>query len=138
MVAAQVKQYCSGNGQCVRGICSCDEGWEGEDCAIDGRDFADRPSTCAHQCSGNGRCNEATRKCECMPGYTGADCAVAPGERVERPPPPSPPETYTEAADAADVANSVVSGLHDALTPSQVTLPADLFAEGRPQLRRAR
>ena len=129
---------CSGNGQCVRGICSCDEGWEGEDCAIDGRDFADRPSTCAHQCSGNGRCNEATRKCECMPGYTGADCAVAPGERVERPPPPSPPETYTEAADAADVANSVVSGLHDALTPSQVALPADLFAEGRPQLRRAR
>ena len=43
-----------------------------------------------------------------------------------------------KAADAADVANSVVSGLHDALTPSQVTLPADLFAEGRPQLRRAR
>lgn len=58
---------CTGNGNCVNGICVCNAGFIGQDCAI--------LNQCPKGCSGHGRCTMG--ECQCDPAYTGDDCSWA-------------------------------------------------------------
>ncbi|XP_032082697.1 tenascin-N [Thamnophis elegans] len=57
---------CSGHGTFIQEICSCscEEGWEGQDCS---------QPTCPGNCSGNGRCIDG--RCVCNARYAGDDCS---------------------------------------------------------------
>ncbi|XP_069172715.1 attractin-like protein 1 isoform X2 [Procambarus clarkii] len=57
---------CSGRGACLEGFCTCDAGWGGPACSV---------PVCPEGCSGNGLCNPEEHRCQCHPGYTGADCS---------------------------------------------------------------
>ncbi|XP_071548836.1 attractin-like protein 1 isoform X2 [Panulirus ornatus] len=61
-----VGEECSGRGACLEGVCTCDAGWGGPACSV---------PVCPEDCSGNGQCNPEEHRCQCHPGYTGADCS---------------------------------------------------------------
>ena len=54
---------CSGHGVCSNGVCHCDEGWRGDNCAA---------STCHFMCHGHGQC--VAGSCVCHAGYSGDAC----------------------------------------------------------------
>ena len=63
---------CSNQGDCIKGICQCDDGWTGNDCSV--------PTTgpaCPGDgtCSGNGVCS-SEGNCACHPNWSGLDCSV--------------------------------------------------------------
>jgi tenascin len=58
---------CSGNGECVNGVCACARGWGGLGCD------ALETGTCPHDCSGHGECRE-DGTCRCESGFAGAGC----------------------------------------------------------------
>lgn len=60
---------CSGNGQCVDGVCVCWHPWSGRDCSLD-----PCPERC-NQHSARGNCSVATR-CLCAPDFSGAACSL--------------------------------------------------------------
>ncbi|XP_075038278.1 tenascin-N-like [Mixophyes fleayi] len=64
--AAALQNSCSGNGKFVPalGICQCNDGWEGPDCAT---------KSCPGNCAGNGVCIDGV--CQCAEGFTGEDCS---------------------------------------------------------------
>jgi len=55
---------CSGRGVCQNGKCLCTDS-TGDHCQF---------RTCPANCSNNGKCDETTGKCMCLPGYTGEAC----------------------------------------------------------------
>jgi len=59
---------CSYNGYCYRGLCQCENDWDGSDCSIP-------KEYCPHYCSGHGTCNKENGVCACDKGYTGLDCS---------------------------------------------------------------
>jgi len=54
------------NGQCINGLCLCNEGYYGPDCSL---------SWCPKGCSGNGICMKEGR-CICQNDWTGTDCST--------------------------------------------------------------
>nr|XP_053644243.1 attractin-like [Cherax quadricarinatus] len=64
--STMVGDECSGRGACLEGYCTCDAGWGGLACSV---------PVCPEGCSGNGLCNPEEHRCQCHPGYTGADCS---------------------------------------------------------------
>lgn len=56
---------CSGRGTCQADLCTCDEGWVGEDCS---------QHACPEDCSGRGTCYEGF--CVCDNGWAGTSCAI--------------------------------------------------------------
>src|SRR4051812_29179915 len=58
-----------GGGGCgCSGLCTCESGsYDSGSC---------RTGSCPANCSGNGRCDYATRLCECNAGFIGYDCAM--------------------------------------------------------------
>jgi subtilisin family serine protease len=56
---------CSGNGECIEGICRCDAGFVGANCGL---------VSCPLDCSGNGVCNNQTGRCECAEQRFGPGC----------------------------------------------------------------
>lgn len=63
---------CTGHGICARGICECEIGFGGEDCAS-----VVAISTCPNNCTGHGRCQRVngTFSCVCDSCYKGLDCS---------------------------------------------------------------
>ncbi|KAG0720267.1 Attractin-like protein 1 [Chionoecetes opilio] len=61
-----VGEECSGHGVCLDGFCTCNAGWGGPACSV---------RVCPEGCSGNGQCHPEEHRCQCHPGYTGADCS---------------------------------------------------------------
>jgi len=57
---------CGGHGNCVSGICECNDGWSGEYCGTDLCDNID--------CGGHGNCVSGI--CECNDGWSGQFCQV--------------------------------------------------------------
>nr|XP_057909671.1 N-acetylglucosamine-1-phosphodiester alpha-N-acetylglucosaminidase isoform X2 [Doryrhamphus excisus] len=55
---------CSGHGQCVAGLCQCQEGWRGAACNF---------STCQSSCGAHGVC--AASGCVCDAGWRGQNCS---------------------------------------------------------------
>jgi len=75
---------CSGHGTCALGICSCELGWEGDACDVDGRGWQLELSSCPNHCSGNGHCEagrcvspfldalfQETRQCKTQAVFSG-------------------------------------------------------------------
>jgi len=65
--AQQCLNDCSGHGDCNAGVCTCETGWDSEDCSV---------YKCASHtdgCSGHGQCR--TNGCVCHAGYGGHNCA---------------------------------------------------------------
>jgi len=58
---------CMGRGSCVRGVCMCYTGFQGEDCSYS-------PHQCPLACSGNGRCDNGV--CQCFYDWTGEACNI--------------------------------------------------------------
>ncbi|QDZ19090.1 sialyltransferase [Chloropicon primus] len=56
---------CSGRGSCQAEVCTCDEGWVGEDCS---------QPWCPLECNGRGKCYEGF--CVCDNGWAGASCDI--------------------------------------------------------------
>lgn len=74
---------CSGHGYCNAGVCICQDGWNGINCAVGtcafGTAWFDEAvsSAEAHQsaeCSNQGICNRVDGYCECRSGYSGKAC----------------------------------------------------------------
>ncbi|KAL0237628.1 hypothetical protein PCE1_001022 [Barthelona sp. PCE] len=64
-ISCHVDADCNG-GKCTdTNICLCQAGRSGEHCQL---------KTCINDCSSHGKCMDG--KCECHPGYIGADCSV--------------------------------------------------------------
>ena len=115
---ASCPRGCSGNGACALGICSCDLGWEGDACDIDGRSWQLETSRCPSHCSGNGHC-EAGR-CVCLPGYHADDCSASgaepqssawagPGLALDRPAAAAAPATVPAPALSPTASPAAVS-----------------------------
>ena len=64
---------CNNNGKCNEGICECNKGWIGIDCAIRGLYFT-LSKGCKDFCNLNGVCNTQTWSCECNVGFKGEYC----------------------------------------------------------------
>lgn len=60
---------CNGNGACLNGTCTCQDGFTGATC-----DVAICPGK--PECSGQGICNRTDGKCACKQGFTGRDCGL--------------------------------------------------------------
>ncbi|QQP51301.1 Uncharacterized protein FKW44_012623, partial [Caligus rogercresseyi] len=60
---------CSERGTCspTEGICTCQEGYSGEDCSF---------LSCPGGCKPGGQCSLKEEKCICLPGFTGYDCSL--------------------------------------------------------------
>jgi hypothetical protein len=58
---------CNGNGVCVDGTCSCNDGFTGDSCA-------DAVSPCPNSCSHSGTCVDGV--CQCNEGHFKEDCSV--------------------------------------------------------------
>ncbi len=64
---------CSGNGDCVNGVCMCASPFSGMACET---------NSCPNWCSGHGICKEdkdspcGVSKCECLKEWTGDDCSI--------------------------------------------------------------
>lgn len=58
---------CNGHGRFVQGVCRCDIGWKGAECAVPERECE------VPDCNGNGRCSNRGQ-CVCKPGFSGAAC----------------------------------------------------------------
>ena len=56
---------CSGNGECVQGICVCNDGFRGVTCET---------QYCSNECSHHGTCNSKF-ECECDAAWTADDCS---------------------------------------------------------------
>lgn len=59
---------CSGNGQCVSGVCRCDPGWAGASCS------SDINCALAGKCDAHARCDDSSGKpvCTCETGWSGS------------------------------------------------------------------
>uniref|UniRef100_A0A7S3AGB0 EGF-like domain-containing protein n=1 Tax=Haptolina ericina TaxID=156174 RepID=A0A7S3AGB0_9EUKA len=73
LAARACQNNCGGHGMCVGGVCSCDMGFSGSDCGLDGRSATVFMSGCPASCSGNGLCRGGA--CVCRDGYDGVDCS---------------------------------------------------------------
>lgn len=56
---------CSGHGECDQGVCRCETGYVGANCAL---------ASCPSNCSGHGECNTETGRCECAALRFGPAC----------------------------------------------------------------
>lgn len=56
--------HCTGHGECVEGLCLCEEGFNGEDCG---------QAICLNNCTGKGWCQDGV--CICREGKAGPDCS---------------------------------------------------------------
>eukprot|EP00301_Raphidiophrys_heterophryoidea_P005514 c12304_g1_i1.p1 GENE.c12304_g1_i1~~c12304_g1_i1.p1 ORF type:complete len:2890 (+),score=599.83 c12304_g1_i1:62-8731(+) len=78
-IACQGFPECSSHGQCANGTCMCTTGWKGVSCSerVECAPLPPCPGT--PMCGGkdHGVCNEHAKRCECLPGFTGADCTTA-------------------------------------------------------------
>jgi len=65
---------CEENGTCVEGLCECDAGYEGDSCETNIDDCDPDP------CLNGGICTDGvdSYSCECVDGYTGGNCDMAP------------------------------------------------------------
>jgi hypothetical protein len=124
---ASCPRGCSGNGACALGICSCDLGWDGDACDVDGRGWQLETSSCPNHCSGNGRC-EAGR-CACLPGFHADDCSASgtepqssawagPGLALDRPAAAAAP-----AAVPAPAPSPAAAALSPAASPAALIRP---------------
>ena len=98
---------CSDHGVCdaVAGVCACDEGWGGVDCALPADEGCENGCSgagicyegtclcrgtragadcslraCPNECSRNGECvvgDDGKAACKCAPGFRGADCSMS-------------------------------------------------------------
>jgi cysteine-rich repeat protein len=77
-----IPNSCTGHGECqsnTTGACLCDQGWRGSLCHLAEFDPCQDECDMFVDCSGHGRCTEgpsALGKCECYPGFAGADCSI--------------------------------------------------------------
>jgi hypothetical protein len=63
---------CSGNGVCVKGICSCEAFFFGKECEFT-TCFGKNSNSSSIVCSGKGICTEKD-SCFCQTGYNGKEC----------------------------------------------------------------